>query len=322
LRRAVLVVVSVAALQVAWSAPAAADPSADPSSAARYYVVGPVKEGQREYLFEIAARTLGDGNRADEILELSKDLAQPGGGRLTDPVQQLQPGWILLLPSDAHGDGVLAGSPPTADASKPPPVSAGRRSNGASTPLLLGGVLLLATVVLVALFRWTLAVRVDAGATRALRGQRFPRRTGATARPVESEVRGRAAEPAKRHRARTRLPAPSPKQTPLPAAGRPPLHPGHVVAELEPLDANPPVRLHLQLVGARGGTADNAYCWLGDETPPPAAIPLILGRQGSWRFFVTRLHPVFTSPARHPCPGWSRSNWPGRRPRRASVSPS
>ncbi|MGI5242109.1 LysM peptidoglycan-binding domain-containing protein [Dactylosporangium sp. CA-139066] len=96
-----------ALLGVVFSAvPARAETGTD-----RYYVVGPPVDGQGEYLFGIAAQTLGDGNRYPEIFALNEGRPQPGGGRLTDPMD-VEPGWILVLPADASGPGVHIGEPP------------------------------------------------------------------------------------------------------------------------------------------------------------------------------------------------------------------
>ncbi|GAA2645870.1 LysM peptidoglycan-binding domain-containing protein [Paractinoplanes durhamensis] len=89
------------------AAPAHADP------AGKYYVVG-----AGDYLFSIALQTLGTGDRYPEIYDLNRDRPQPDGGRMTDPTV-LEAGWILLLPADAHGPGVLDAAPSTAEA--PPP---------------------------------------------------------------------------------------------------------------------------------------------------------------------------------------------------------
>ncbi|WP_238012836.1 hypothetical protein KZZ52_15300 [Dactylosporangium sp. AC04546] len=92
--------------------PGYAQPSPGPSTAVtKYYVVGPPVDGHREYLFDIAARTLGNGRRAAEIFNLNQHRPQPDGGRLQDPTV-LQEGWILLLPPDADGPGVHEGEPP------------------------------------------------------------------------------------------------------------------------------------------------------------------------------------------------------------------
>jgi hypothetical protein len=64
--------------------------------------------GEPEFLFAIAQRYLGDGDRFDEIFELNKGRRQPDGGALTVPTS-LNPGWVLILPADAEGPGVQFG---------------------------------------------------------------------------------------------------------------------------------------------------------------------------------------------------------------------
>ena len=101
---------------------AAADPTPSPSvqaGAVKYYIVGHTGTGEREYLFQIAAWTLADGRRYMEIFELSKDRLQPDGRRLDDPLV-LMPGWVLILPPDADGPGVLFGTPPIFGSAQPP----------------------------------------------------------------------------------------------------------------------------------------------------------------------------------------------------------
>jgi hypothetical protein len=93
----------------------------------KYYVVGKPKNGQREYLFDIAAKTLGDGNRYREIFELNKGRLQPDGRRMEDPTV-VEPGWILLLPPDASGPGVRHGPLPQVTAQ---PVHRGSRTDAA-----------------------------------------------------------------------------------------------------------------------------------------------------------------------------------------------
>ncbi|GAA4263516.1 hypothetical protein GCM10022255_108770 [Dactylosporangium darangshiense] len=279
--------VSAVALNLMSSTHASAEPSVGPPDAVRYYVVGPATADQREYLFQIAARTLGDGNRAQEIFDLNEGRAQPGGGRLTDPAQLLQPGWILLLPSDAHGDGVFIGSPPAADTPKSQSDGATRgRGAGSSNALLFGWFFLVSTVVLVAVLRRSVVARMRPGADGASPQQDRRRHTAGTARPPQPTTADRQPLPAGRSSVEPASPVPLMQDHPVPAGDRPQLDSGRVVTELEPLDDSAPVRLHLRLLGARGGTAASAYSWLGDEAAPLAAIPLVLGRRGIWRFVV------------------------------------
>jgi hypothetical protein len=104
-------------LVLAWPAPAtAAGVRRDDST--RYYVVPAAVNGQRDYLYQISVRTLGDGNRHREIFELNKNRAQPDGQQWTDPTD-LRPGWILLLPADAAGPEVRVGPIPTLSVTSP-----------------------------------------------------------------------------------------------------------------------------------------------------------------------------------------------------------
>ncbi|MFH5905901.1 LysM peptidoglycan-binding domain-containing protein, partial [Clostridium perfringens] len=48
-------------------------------------------------LWDIAAEELGDGARYPEIFEASKDIAQPGGGTITDP-NWIYPGQQVNIP--------------------------------------------------------------------------------------------------------------------------------------------------------------------------------------------------------------------------------
>lgn len=54
----------------------------------------------RDTLGRIAARTLGDWERFDEIFELNRGRPQPDGRELTD-ARVIRPGWVLTLPGDA-----------------------------------------------------------------------------------------------------------------------------------------------------------------------------------------------------------------------------
>ncbi|MEU4569451.1 hypothetical protein [Micromonospora sp. NPDC023956] len=101
----VLLVIGLVLLVPPTVAPAA------PAETGRYYVVGPPVDGQREYLYAIALRTLGNGNRFREIVELNTGRVQPDGQTFTDGMV-LGPGWILVLPRDARGKGVRTGPLP------------------------------------------------------------------------------------------------------------------------------------------------------------------------------------------------------------------
>ena len=74
-----------------------------------YYVVAERFDGKAENLWLIAARYLGDADRATEIYERNTGRLQPGGGRLADP-SVLKAGWELVLPWDAVGGEVRYGS--------------------------------------------------------------------------------------------------------------------------------------------------------------------------------------------------------------------
>ncbi|MFI7601906.1 LysM peptidoglycan-binding domain-containing protein [Actinoplanes sp. NPDC049681] len=100
------------ALAMALGGPAAAHA---PSEPVKYYVVRSEYRGEPEFLYEIAERFLGDGERYREIFKLNKGRLQPDGGRVTDP-GELDTGWILRLPADAKGDGVVTGPLPAVTA--------------------------------------------------------------------------------------------------------------------------------------------------------------------------------------------------------------
>lgn len=97
-------------LVLAVSAGAATPVAADPAGGQKYYVVAEPPGGQREYLFAIAVKTLGNGNRYHEIVELNRGRRQPDGAVFTDAME-VRPGWILVLPADASGPGVRTGTP-------------------------------------------------------------------------------------------------------------------------------------------------------------------------------------------------------------------
>ncbi|MFJ8688727.1 hypothetical protein [Micromonospora wenchangensis] len=104
-----------------------------PAETGRYYVVGPPVDGQREYLYAIALRTLGNGNRFREIVELNVGRVQPDGETFTDGVV-LRPGWRLVLPKDAQGQGVRIGRLPQLGPRSPAPASPSPRASAPSRP--------------------------------------------------------------------------------------------------------------------------------------------------------------------------------------------
>ncbi len=94
--------------QAAHAAPPSRPPAARP---VKYYIVDTQFNGQPEFLFEIAVRFLGTGNRAPEIFNLNKGRLEPDGLRVERP-EVIKPGWVLQLPADAKGDGVRIGPLP------------------------------------------------------------------------------------------------------------------------------------------------------------------------------------------------------------------
>lgn len=121
----------------------AASPVPGPSVSAdslKYYVVQASYLGQKEFLFEIADRFTGDGNRVGEIFALNQNRLQPDGSRLTNPTV-LGVGWLLILPADARGAGISMGPlpccatpvPPGLDRSVPSSPTGGLRSASASS---------------------------------------------------------------------------------------------------------------------------------------------------------------------------------------------
>ena len=85
-----------------------APPRAAADEQVKYYIVGARVNGRPEYLFEIAAKTLGDGGRYLEIFRLNEGRLQPDGRYVEDPAV-IEPGWTLILPPDASGPAVLVG---------------------------------------------------------------------------------------------------------------------------------------------------------------------------------------------------------------------
>jgi flagellar basal body-associated protein FliL len=103
----------------------------------KWYQVQPSYQGQPEFLFEIAQRFLGNGNRLTEIFNLNKGRVQADGGAMTKP-ETIAAGWILLLPADAKGDGVQTGPlpsvAPTAPAASAPAAPTTASTAAATSP--------------------------------------------------------------------------------------------------------------------------------------------------------------------------------------------
>jgi hypothetical protein len=120
----------------------------------KYYVVQESDHGRPEYLYEIAAKTLGNGNLAIEIFRLNKGRPQPGGGRLESP-SVILPGWILILPASASGPGVRYGPLPAVTTPRAPVSSSSGHATPARRPGLsagLVGLIATAAALLAALF--------------------------------------------------------------------------------------------------------------------------------------------------------------------------
>ena len=168
-----VVLLLVVGLTLAWTdavagahmgkgtAAVAPSPTSTPESV-KFYVVSDPRNGEQEYPFGIAAKTLGDGKRYLEIFALNQGRLQPDGQRMTDP-SIVNPGWILQLPPDATGPSVQEGTMPyVAPIAAPPPRSGSGVGGGQETIVRVLGVA--AMVVLVGL-----AVRL------LRRGIRIPR---------------------------------------------------------------------------------------------------------------------------------------------------
>ena len=138
-------------------------------------MVGEPVNGQREYVFDIAAQTLGDGRRYPEILQLNVGRRQRNGGQLVDPAV-LEPGWILVLPADASGPRVLLGSRstlfPSSWPADPPPTQADAAQGGLINDGLVRGIPLATVLALLGFALWLLRratlVTLPAGAVAAL----------------------------------------------------------------------------------------------------------------------------------------------------------
>ncbi|WTW92358.1 hypothetical protein OG216_02775 [Streptomycetaceae bacterium NBC_01309] len=118
----------VLAPPLAGTAYAASCDAAVPTKAVPYVKVRSIKQngGRKDDLFQIAQRTLHNGDRWTEIGRLNKNKPQPfvpndAGLRCLENPEDVLPGWFVQLPGDADrgASGVEFGGMPTA----PPPVA-------------------------------------------------------------------------------------------------------------------------------------------------------------------------------------------------------
>ena len=77
---------------------------------AKQYVVMPPDGRHHDSLWDISERYLGSGIRYREVFELNKGRLQPDGSRLTLE-SLIRPGWTLVMPADALGEGLLEVTP-------------------------------------------------------------------------------------------------------------------------------------------------------------------------------------------------------------------
>jgi hypothetical protein len=190
--------------------PSASGPSVSAAQTAppevKFYIVPPPVDGRVEFLFEIAEKTLRNGNRFPEIVRLNKGRLQPDGGRLEDP-NVIRPGWILQLPQDASGPTVQVGrlpevrSPGSGDAGGGvlgPPAEPGNASSSNAAGggvLLVGGaivaLLLAGAGIVLALVRRRKARRARRRAARAPQQPTQPKRAEERRQRPGIQQRGR-----------------------------------------------------------------------------------------------------------------------------------
>jgi hypothetical protein len=139
-RTAVVVLLAVWSALYLGGAALAADGDAVDVDVVKVYVVRTAEQngGTPDSLALIAARTLGDGNRAGEIFDLNRGRAQADGTALTNP-GDLRPGWILRLPEDATGPDVQLAQESGGDGAAQPDGAASTAPDGAGTQPFVQG---------------------------------------------------------------------------------------------------------------------------------------------------------------------------------------
>ncbi|ROO63216.1 hypothetical protein EDC02_5236 [Micromonospora sp. Llam0] len=262
-------------LTPAPSAAAPADPTIPPrnvpTETGKYYVVGPAVDGQREFLFAIAAETLGDGSRYREIFELNKGRPQPDGRQMVGAAT-VEPGWILILPADAAGPDVQTGALPEPIGSTAGPdgpgTPAGDSGGWFSTGLRIA--LLVLAVVLVVWARVALAARRSAVAESAASS-----RAAADGRVGPVTTQRRLAAPPPDLGAADLLPPTPPNPF------------GTLITELD-CGGRP---AQVRLVGTRPARWGQAYGWLpAGRRLPPSAAALVLGERDGMRLWADLDH--------------------------------
>jgi len=80
------------------------------AAAVKQYVVMPPQGRHHDSLWDISERYLGSGTRYREVFELNEGRVQPDGSRLTLE-SLIRPGWMLIMPVDARGEGLIELTP-------------------------------------------------------------------------------------------------------------------------------------------------------------------------------------------------------------------
>ncbi|MFY1635496.1 hypothetical protein ACN27F_19850 [Solwaraspora sp. WMMB335] len=253
-----------------------------PTETGKYYVVGPPVDGQREYLFAIAVKTLGDGGRYREIFALNEGRPQPDGRQMVDATT-VEPGWILILPADAAGPAVRTGALPAPAGSTAAADGLGTPAGGSDGWLGTGlRAALLVLAVLLVVWAWVaLAVRRRPRPVGEPEPVAEPEPVGEPASRRRATADGRVADPVMTAR---RLAAPTPDLgTTVLLPPSPPNSFDMLITELN-CGGRPG---WVRLVGARPTRWGSAYGWLpADRPPPPSIAALILGERDGLRLWV------------------------------------